>query len=48
MIFQCNRKFKNDMKCRTPHINEDEIKNPFVKVVNVVIPEKDELIANTK
>ena len=48
VIFRCNHKFKNDRKCRTPHLTEDEIKEAFVKAVNVVIPEKDELIANTK
>ena len=48
VIFQCNRKFKNDKKCQTPHLTEDEIKDAFVKAVNAVIPEKDELIANTK
>ena len=48
MVFQCNHKFKKDRKCRTPHLTEDEIKEAFVKAVNVVIPEKDELIANTK
>ena len=48
VIFQCNHKFKNDKKCRTPHLTEDEIKEAFVKAVNAVIPEKDELIANTK
>ena len=48
VIFQCNHKFKNDKKCQTPHITEDEIKEAFVKAVNAVIPEKDELIANTK
>ena len=48
VIFQCNHKFKNDKKCRTPHLTEDEIKAAFVKAVNAVVPEKDELIANTK
>ena len=48
VIFQCNHKFKNDKKCRTPHLTEDEIKEAFVKAVNAVIPEKNELIANTK
>ena len=45
---QFRNKFKNDRKCRTPHLTEDEIKEAFVKAVNAVIPEKDELIANTK
>ena len=48
VVFQCNHKFKNDRKCRTPHLTEDEIKDAFVKAVNALIPEKDELIANTK
>jgi len=48
VIFRCNHKFKNDKKCRTPHLTEDEIKEAFVKAVNAVIPEKNELIANTK
>lgn len=48
VIFQCNHKFKNDKKCRTPHLTEEEIKAAFVKAVNAVVPEKDELIANTK
>lgn len=48
VIFQCNHKFKNDKKCWTPRLTEDEIKDAFVKAVNAVIPEKDELIANTK
>ena len=48
VVFQCNHKFKNDRKCQTPHLTEDEIKDAFVKAVNALIPEKDELIANTK
>lgn len=31
VVFQCNRKFKNSQKCRTPHLTEDEIKDAFVK-----------------
>lgn len=43
-----NYKYKNDKKCRTPHLTEDEVREAFVKAINVAIPEKDELIANTK
>ena len=48
VIYQCNHKFKNDCKCSTPHITEEEIKQAFVKAVNIALEEKDELIANTK
>lgn len=36
------------MKCRAPHLTDDEIKEAFVKTVNAVVLEKNELIANTE
>ena len=36
------------MKCWAPHLTDDEIKEVFVKTVNAVVLEKDELIANTE
>lgn len=48
LVFQCNHKYKNDKVCRTPYITEDEIKEAFVKALNAVVTEKDELIANTE
>ena len=48
VIFQCNHKFKNDCKCSTPHLTEEEIKQIFLKALQVAIVEKEELIANIK
>lgn len=35
-------------KCKTPHINEDELKELFIKAVNELFSEKEEILANTK
>lgn len=39
-IWQCNEKFKNEVKCETPHICEEEIKEIFIKAINEVIKKK--------
>ena len=44
VVWQCNHKFDGDCKCRTPHVTEDEIKERFIKAVNILINEKDTLI----
>lgn len=46
MIWQCNHKFSNNEKCKTPHLDEDEIKESFMKAVNKLIIDKDEIVAN--
>lgn len=46
MIWQCNHKFSNDEKCKTPHLDEDKIKEHFIDAVNMLITEKDEIISN--
>ena len=30
-IWQCNHKFKNDKKCKTPHLYEDTLKDTFLE-----------------
>ena len=45
-VFQCNKKFKNEKKCTTQHLTEEEIKQAFVRALNFAITEKDELIEN--
>ena len=41
MIWQCNHKFDNGKKCKTPHLNEDEIKEHFfISAVNKLLSEK--------
>lgn len=45
VIWQCNRKFKNDKPCSTPHLEEETIKVAFVKAFNRLITNKDEVIS---
>lgn len=44
IIYQCNNKFRNNTGCRTPHLTEEEIKMYFVRAMNQMITEKDEII----
>ena len=48
VIWQCNAKFKNEQKCSTPHLTEDEIKEVFVKALNKFIVNKDNIIPDLK
>ncbi len=45
-IWQCNHKFDGGKKCTTPHLDEKTIKELFVKAVNILLTEKDEIIEN--
>ncbi len=45
-IWQCNHKFNGSDKCGTPHVNEDNIKQLFLKVFNQLITNKDEIMEN--
>ena len=47
-IWQCSRKFKNDDRCRTPHLYEDDVKTAFVNAMNGMIEGKDDLISEYK
>ena len=44
VIWQCNNKFKNKEKCKTPHLTEEQIKEEFVKAFNKLISNKDKVI----
>lgn len=44
IIYQCNNKFRNKTGCRTPHLTEEEIKAYFVRAMNQIIADKDEII----
>jgi DNA repair exonuclease SbcCD ATPase subunit len=46
VVFQCNRKFKTEERCGTPHLTEDEIKAAFVSVANKFFSDKNEIIAD--
>ena len=45
-IWQCNHKFTGQQKCSTPHLDENTIKELFVKATNKLLEDKDEIIAN--
>lgn len=46
MVWQCNHKFDGGEKCCTPHLDEESIKALFMKAVNILTTEKDEIAAN--
>ena len=46
VIWQCNHKFDGGEKCSTPHLDEETFKGLFVKAVNILTTEKDEIAAN--
>ena len=45
-IWQCNHKFEEH--CTTPHLKEDEIQTLFIKGVNMLVKDKQEIIATHK
>ena len=45
-IWQCNHKLDDGEKCTTPHLDEEAIKELFVKAVNILTTEKNEIAAN--
>jgi DNA invertase Pin-like site-specific DNA recombinase len=48
IIYQCNNKYKNGEKCRTPHLDEQTIKELFVSAINRLIENKGEIFDNFK
>lgn len=47
VIYRCNHKY-GKQRCNTPHIMEEEIKTTFVNALNLLLKNRDELIANVK
>jgi len=47
-IWQCNAKFKNEKKCNTPHLNEEDIKVEFIKEFNNLLKNKEEILDNCR
>ena len=43
-IWQCNHKFKNEEKCKTPHLYEDAIKQAFIEAFNSLLENRDEIL----
>ena len=48
VVWRCNAKYKNQNKCTTPHLTEDEIKTAFISVMNRLIADKKTVIADSK
>ncbi len=48
VIYQCNHKYKGGKPCGTPHVTEEQVKDAFVRAVNVLLSEKEELSANVQ
>lgn len=46
IVWQCNHKFDGGEKCCTPHLDEETIKELFIKALNILTTEKDEIAAN--
>lgn len=47
-IYQCGHKYKGEHRCSTPNLTAEAIKDAFVKAVNEMVQNKDEVIANLK
>ena len=45
VVWQCNHKFDGGEKCTTPHLDEETIKQLFIKALNTIGKEKDLIIA---
>ena len=41
MIWQCNSKFKDKTRCKTPHLTEDEVKAAFIRLVNKLSTDRE-------
>ena len=46
VIFQCNCKFKNEEKCQTPTLTEDEIKKRFLAAYNELMGNRASVLAD--
>ena len=44
VIWQCNHKFDGGEKCSTPHLDEETIKQLFIKALNILAEERDLII----
>ena len=48
VIWQCNAKFRDKTRCKTPHLTEEDIKNAFISVMNQLIGGKEEILAELR
>ncbi|MCR4586590.1 MAG: recombinase family protein [Lachnospiraceae bacterium] len=48
VVFQCNGKNFRKNKCQIPHLTVDQVTEYFIKAVDAVMADKDEIIKNTQ
>lgn len=48
VIWQCNRKFKNETKCTTPHVDEEILKERFLQAVSEYMADPEERIEDLR
>ena len=41
VVWQCNHKFKDKTRCKTPHLTEDEVKAAFIRLVNKLSTDRE-------
>lgn len=46
VVYQCAKKYRNKVRCKTPHLREKEIKEIFVNAVNRFLKDKDKVLKN--
>lgn len=47
-IWQCNAKFKNSVKCKTPHVDEKAIQQAFLRATNQLIVDRKFILEDTE
>ena len=47
-VYQCNQKWEGDKKCGTPHLTEETIKREYLKAVNKLLGNREEIFANLR
>lgn len=43
-IWQCNQKYKNEVRCKTPYLDEEDIKARFITAANILLSGRKEAI----
>lgn len=47
-VWQCNNKFKNEVKCSTPYLNEAEIQDSFIRALSLLLTDKEKLLVHCR
>lgn len=48
IVYRCKDKYKNEIKCDTPHVRDEEIQTCIVSALNKLIVNKKEIVGNIK